>query len=158
MPDDGGPRGFRNVALAQPIIIFPRGTRPRRLLPLFWPLYSVTRIYRIAPDFSKGPQIHQRHSLTFRDGQRLVLPCSVCVFSNSAKRDSVHVTERLHLRRDTVESRLRRPYTYIEHDVFGLIPHHYFWRTVCMLVLVHRSNTDSGIQALLSREQKLSSF
>ena len=40
---------------------------------------SVSRIDRIAPDFSKRPHIHQRHSLTFRGGQRLVLQCSTCV-------------------------------------------------------------------------------
>ena len=83
MPDDGGPRGFRIVSLAQPIIkshgqFFLRGTRPRRLFPLIWP--SVSRIDRITLDFNKSPQIHQRHSLTFRGGQWLMLQCFVCVF------------------------------------------------------------------------------
>ena len=32
----------------------------------------MSRIDRIAPDFSKRPQIHQRHSLSFRGGQHIV--------------------------------------------------------------------------------------
>ena len=69
-------------AIAQPIIkshgqFFLRGTNPRQQIPLFWP--SVSRIDRIAPDFRKSPHIHQRHSLTFRCAQRLVLQCSTSV-------------------------------------------------------------------------------
>ena len=55
-----------------------------------------------------------------------MLQCSVCVLQySSANHDPVHITERLHLRRDTLKPRLRRPYNvYIEQYVFGIVPHH----------------------------------
>ena len=55
-------------------------------------------------------------------------------------RDPVHVTECLHLRRNAVKWRLRL--LYIEHDVFGLIPHHLEDR-------VHAGDVIQGIYALI---------
>ena len=47
----------------------------------------MSRIERIAQDFSKRYQIHQRHSLTFRCGQRLVLLIQA-LLSREQKRSS----------------------------------------------------------------------
>ena len=58
MPDDGGLRGFRNVSLAQPIIkshgqFFSSRYPSTSIASVFRP--SVSKLDRIAPDFSKRP-------------------------------------------------------------------------------------------------------
>ena len=77
MPDDGGPRGsVRKVCT--------RTAHHQIAWAVFSSRYQSTSIASAflticVQDFSKRPHIHQRHSLIFRGGQRLVLQCSTCV-------------------------------------------------------------------------------
>ena len=83
MPDDGGSRGsvrkvctrtaHHQIAWA----VFSSRYQSMSIASAF--VIICARIDRIVPDFSTRPHIHQRHSLTFRGGQRLVLQCSTCV-------------------------------------------------------------------------------
>ena len=78
------------------------------------------------------------HVDSFRFSGHSGLCCSFlsACFSSSAKRDPAHNV--FHLRRYTVKSRLRRPYTW---STTCLGSSHIIWRTVCMMAMLFRAPT-----------------